>query len=119
MFLPCAGNTQRSKKHSCFKQEENVYDLLGYFNGADIGITLLRLGMGLFFTISGYHKLFNPVRHATVAQTMVEDHIPEPVLNSWAVPAAEFVGGIALLIGLLTSYAAFGLFVICCGATLT
>lgn len=88
-------------------------------NGSDIGITLLRLGMGTFFAISGYHKLFNPIRHATVAQTMVDDHIPEPTLNSWLVPTAEFAGGMALLIGLFTSLAAAGLFIICCGATLT
>ncbi len=85
----------------------------------EIGITILRLGMGTFFSISGYLKLFNPVRHTTIAQTMVDDHIPKPNFNSWFVPIAEFMGGFALLIGLFTPAAALGLFVICCGATVT
>lgn len=89
------------------------------FHEGDIGLTILRIGMGIFFAISGYHKLFNPIRHVTVVQTMLEDHVPIPLFNSWFVPTAEFTGGIALLIGFLTPFAAFGLFIICCGATLT
>jgi uncharacterized membrane protein YphA (DoxX/SURF4 family) len=84
----------------------------------DVAITLLRVTMGLFFFISGYHKLFNAARHATVAQTMIVDHVPDPKFSSWFVPIAEFLGGWALVAGFFTPVAAAGLFIICCGATL-
>ena len=88
------------------------------FGFTDAATTLLRVAMGLFFSISGYHKLFNPKRHATVAKTMVDDHVPEPKFNSWFVPTVEFSGGIALIVGFLVPLAALGLMVICCVATI-
>lgn len=87
-------------------------------NVPEVAITLLRVAMGTFFLISGYHKLFNRQRHATITQTMVADHVPDVSFNSWFVPSAEFAGGFALFIGLLTPIAAAGLFIICCGATI-
>jgi hypothetical protein len=36
------------------------------FNGVgwtDIALTLNRIAVGMFFMLSGYHKLFNPQRH--------------------------------------------------------
>lgn len=87
-------------------------------NFPDLAVTLLRVAMGLFFVISGYHKLFNPKRHAVIAQTMVADHVPDARFNSWFVPSVEFLGGGALLIGFLTPLAALGLFCVCCVATL-
>lgn len=84
----------------------------------EVAITMLRIAMGVFFVISGYHKLFNPMRHATVAQTMMDDHVPEARFNSWFVPSIEFMGGFALAIGFLVPLAALGLFVVCCVATL-
>lgn len=83
-----------------------------------VAITLMRLSMGVFFTISGYHKLFNKGRHSTIEKTMVDDHVPDPELSSWFVPTAEFAGGIALLVGFLVPPAALGLLVICFGATI-
>ena len=93
------------------------YLFLG-FNLPLIGITILRISMGVFFTISGYHKLFNPTRHATIVQTMVDDHVPEAEFNSWFVPSVEFSGGMALAIGFMVPLAALGLFIVCCVATL-
>lgn len=84
----------------------------------ELAIMLLRMAMGVFFAISGYHKLFNPVRHAAIAQTMVADHVPDPRFNSWLVPSVEFSGGLALIVGLLTPLAALGLFCVCCVAAL-
>ena len=34
----------------------------------DAALTLNRVALGTFFAISGYHKLFNPSRHATLTQ---------------------------------------------------
>jgi putative oxidoreductase len=74
--------------------------------------TLNRVALGLFFTISGYHKLFNASRHATLARTLETDGVGSLRVMQWLVPAVEFSGGAALLLGLLSALAAFGLFVV-------
>ena len=43
------------------------------FNGigwTDIALTLNRIAVGLFFMLSGYHKLFNAERHRAVADQL-------------------------------------------------
>jgi putative oxidoreductase len=79
-------------------------------------LTLNRVALGVFFAISGYHKLFNPSRHATLTQTLQDDGVRAVPVMQWLVPGIEFSGGWALIIGLLSALAAFGLFVICLGA---
>jgi putative oxidoreductase len=82
----------------------------------DAALTLKRVALGVFFAISGYHKLFNPSRHATLAQTLQDDGVHAVSIMQWLVPGIEFGGGWALIVGLLSALAAFGLFVICLGA---
>ena len=78
----------------------------------DAALTLNRLALGTFFAISGYHKLFNASRHATLASTLRDAGVPSVPVMQWLVPAVEFCGGCALVVGLLSALAAFGLFVI-------
>ena len=82
----------------------------------DAALTLNRVALGMFFAISGYHKLFNPSRHATLKQTLQDDGVRAVPIMQWLLPAIEFSGGWALIIGLLSALAAFGLFLICAGA---
>ena len=82
----------------------------------DAAFTLNRVVLGIFFAISGYHKLFNTSRHATLAQTLQDDGVHAVPIMQWLVPGVEFAGGWALIIGLLSALAAFGLFVVCLGA---
>ena len=82
----------------------------------DAALTLNRVALGIFFAISGYHKLFNPSRHATLAQTLQDDGVHAVPIMQWLVPGIEFGGGCALIVGLLSALAAFGLFVVCLGA---
>jgi uncharacterized membrane protein YphA (DoxX/SURF4 family) len=82
----------------------------------DVALTLNRVALGVFFAISGYHKLFNRSRHATLAQTLQDDGVHAVPIMQWLVPGIEFSGGWALIIGLLSALAAFGLFVICFAA---
>ena len=82
----------------------------------DAALTLNRVALGLFFAISGYHKLFNRARHATLTQTLQDDGVHAVPIMQWLVPGVEFAGGWALIIGLLSALAAFGLFVVCLGA---
>jgi uncharacterized membrane protein YphA (DoxX/SURF4 family) len=87
--------------------------------GADApnaALTLNRVALGVFFAISGYHKLFNASRHATLARTLQDDGVRAMPIMQWLVPGVEFSAGWALILGLLSALAAFGLFVLCMGA---
>lgn len=92
--------------------------LITGLNYPEVAITLLRISMGVFFVFSGYHKLFNAKRHATIVATMAADRVPDIKFNSWFVPSVEFLGGAALVVGFLTPLAALGLLCVCCVATL-
>jgi putative oxidoreductase len=84
--------------------------------GADApnaALTLNRVALGTFFAISGYLKLSNASRHATLARTLQDAGVPAVPVMQWLVPSVEFSGGCALIAGLLSALAAFGLFVIC------
>lgn len=85
----------------------------GFPHASDIALTTARVAAGTFFALSGYHKLFNADRHATMLETLIEDGIPFPKVNAWFVAGVEFFGGMALIAGLLTPVAALGLLVIC------
>lgn len=88
--------------------------------GPDIWtLTINRLTLGLFFAISGFHKLFNQQRHATVTNELRRLGIPAVWFNQWWVPTVEFLGGLALVSGILAPLAAMGLMVICFIATCT
>lgn len=82
----------------------------------DAALTLNRMALGMFFMISGYHKLFTASRHATLARTLQEDGVQAVSIMQWLVPGVEFSAGCALLVGLLSALAAFGLFVVSLGA---
>ena len=92
---------------------ETVFSGLG---GVEIALTTVRVATGTFFAISGAHKLFHKARHETLRDTLVADGVPFIRFNEWFVPAVEFLGGLAVVIGLLTPLAAFGLLAICCVA---
>lgn len=92
------------------------------FNGlgaAGIALSVNRFALGCFFSISGYHKLFNRERHSTIQQTMVENHIPYPIQMSWIVPIFEFSCGLSLVAGLLSPLASVALIIIMCVAVCT
>ena len=87
--------------------------------GADspnAALTLNRVALGTFFAISGYLKLFNVSRHATLTRTLQDDGVRAVPIMQWLVPGVEFSAGCALIIGLVSALAAFGLFVICLSA---
>ena len=66
------------------------------FNGVgwtDIALTLNRIAVGLFFMISGYHKLFNAQRHRILVDELKGLGIPAVGFNQWWVPSVEFAAG--------------------------
>lgn len=80
--------------------------------GMDLVYTAARVAVGVFFAFSGYHKLFNPGRHAALVATLKADRIPFLPFNAWFVPLAEFIGGTCLVVGFLTVPAAIALTVL-------
>jgi putative oxidoreductase len=80
---------------------------------------LNRVALGLFFTFSGYHKLFNRQRHATIVATLKQCGVPDVAVMQWFVPCVEFFGGLSLLSGIASPLAAVGLIAVCLVATLT
>jgi len=79
-------------------------------------LTLNRVALGTFFAISGYHKLFNPSRHAGLIQTLRDDGVHVIPFMQWLLPSGELAGGCALIAGFLSVVAALGLLAICAGA---
>lgn len=87
------------------------------FLAPDLALTIERVTVGVFFAISGYHKLFNPARHASLVQTLKVDRIPFVRFNEWFVPGVELLAGVALTIGFLSVWSALLLGAICLVAT--
>ena len=85
------------------------------FNGVgwtDIALALNRIAVGMFFMLSGYHKLFNAERHRMFANELRSLHVPAVGINEWWVPLVEFSAGGAVVIGLVAPLAALGLLVV-------
>lgn len=78
----------------------------------DATLTVIRVAVGLFFLISGFHKLFNAGRHATLVRTLKADGVPLVSINQWWVPTVEYLCGLSLLIGFLTPLCAIALLVL-------
>lgn len=94
-------------------------DVVGLLRGAqatDAALTLNRVALGVFFATSGYHKLFNASRHTTLKLTLQQDAVHAVPIMQWLLPSVEFSGGTALILGLFSVVAAFGLWVVCIGA---
>lgn len=89
------------------------------FGATDAALLLNRLVLGVFFAISGFHKLFVRSRHAEFRKTIAKAGVPLIGVMEWFVPAVEFLGGLAVAIGLLSPLAALGLLAVSAVAVLT
>ncbi len=78
-----------------------------------------RICIGLFFAISGYNKLFTPASQQQILDTLVKAGVPFPHFGAIFIPAVEFIGGILLVLGLLTSITAIVLFILLIVAIVT
>jgi putative oxidoreductase len=66
----------------------------------------LRIILGIAFMVHGAPKLFSAQGHQQFQGMLGQLGVPLPQLMSWVVGLVEFVGGIALVLGLLTWIAA-------------
>lgn len=79
-------------------------DVLGFASSyQDIGLLLLRVFLGLIMVVHGLPKLAGPVRKQ-MREAMSQLGVPKPLFDLAGL--LEFVGGLALILGLLTRVAA-------------
>lgn len=74
--------------------------------------------VGIFFTISGLHKLLNKGRHAALVETLKADKVPLVGINQWWVPTVETIAGSCLSLAIFPKVAAVFLLAICVVACL-
>ena len=82
-------------------------------------LLIARVITGVFFSLSGFNKLFVAANAQAMLHTMHTAGIPYPEFNAIFVASVEFALGAALLVGLLTRLAALALLMICIVATFT
>lgn len=80
----------------------------GLTPGQGWGITVLRVVVGIVFLVHGGQKLF-VFGFGGVANFLGQVGIPAPMLAAVVVTGVEFLGGLALLLGLFTRWAAIPL----------
>ena len=82
-----------------------------------LGIAILRVVTGITFTMHGYQKVF-VYGMAGVQGAFTAMGAPMPMITGPLIACLEFLGGIALVVGLLTRFAALGLVLDMLGAIL-
>jgi len=75
-------------------------------NRASCGLTILRVVVGIVFLMHGWQKLFT-LHFAGVAGFLGQLGVPAPAVMAVVVTLVEFLGGIALILGLFTRWAAW------------
>lgn len=71
-----------------------------------LSFTALRVGVGFIMAVHGWGKLTNIENTVNMFGNM----LPYPKLMVYLAIAGEFLGGLGLMVGLLTPVAAFGVF---------
>ena len=74
---------------------------------SNFGLLLIRLALGAIFIIHGYPKLFKT--HGQFAGYLKTLRVPAPKFMALVVALVEFFGGIAVIVGFLTQWAALGI----------
>jgi putative oxidoreductase len=95
------------------------FALLGSGDLEQYAILLARILLGLFFAISGAHKLFAAGGMKEIYDTLVKANVPFPHQTATFVASVEFVGGAMLALGFLSTPACVALLIDMTVATLT
>lgn len=73
-------------------------------NFSEWTLTLLRVVLGVIFTYHGYLKLFVPGGFTGTVGFFTNIGIPVPAYSALVVAVAELLGGLVLILGLLTKW---------------
>jgi len=95
------------------------FTLMGSGDLEQYAILLVRVSIGLFFAISGAHKLFVAGGTKPVYDTLVQAKIPFPHFTAYFVSAVEFFCGLSVAVGVLSSFGSVALLIDMIVATLT
>lgn len=95
------------------------FALLGSCDLEQYAIALVRVSVGLFFAISGANKLFVAGGTQVMYETLVKARVPFPHLMTYFVSGVEFVGGLLVAAGFLSSLASVALLIDMAVAVLT
>lgn len=87
------------------------FGLLGSRDLEQYAILLVRISIGLFFAISGGRKLFVADARRTMYQTLSTAKIPFPQVMTYLVSGVEFIGGLFVAAGFLSTLASAALLV--------
>ncbi|HEX4006368.1 MAG TPA: DoxX family protein [Acidobacteriaceae bacterium] len=87
------------------------FALLGNISAEQYAILLVRLSIGLFFAISGARKLFVSGGTQLMYDTLLMARVPFPRLMTYFVSSIEFVGGLLVAVGFLSTVACLALLV--------
>lgn len=79
----------------------------------DLGLLILRLGVGVPFAISGWNKLTCPICHGWLRANLTRSQLPCVWFTVWWLAGWEFAAGVTLALGLLTGASAFVLLIVC------
>ena len=80
-----------------------------------LGLLVLRVVLGVIMVVHGIDKLFTKSPSAIV-EMFTNIGIPNPEIFAWVAILVELLGGIALVVGLLTRLAALGIGLVIGGA---
>ncbi len=72
----------------------------------DWALLILRVGAGFTVLYHGYLKLFVGAGPLAFSRYLHTQHFPAPLLFAWIFALVEFFGGLALIAGIQTRYAA-------------
>lgn len=74
-------------------------------NAKDWALLALRLAVGVIFILHGYDKIWGAIGMPAFTGMVAKIGFPAPALFAWIAALAEFVGGIALVVGIGTTIA--------------
>jgi putative oxidoreductase len=77
--------------------------VMGNRSWEEFAVLLARISLGVFFAISGGNKLFVAAHTREMYETIAAAGIPFPHAMTYFVSSVEFICGLLLIIGLLSS----------------